>query len=259
MALFDNVSFSGGDEVSKAIETVSTYLHSTASGNRINNSGDDASGSAVGEFLRADVATSRQNSRNVQEGISMLQTAENSAGAAGNILNHMKRLATQASNGTYSNQQRNIIQQEFQQLSNEVARIAVSTTFNGIQLHKAGQTIDIAVGDAETISINTESMTVGSADLVNDAAGAAVMVNTVINQVSGYRGSLGAGMNRLAGTASVLDIKAENLLAAESRISDADMASSVASMTAGKIMLNAALASQAQIKTISQTITMLLG
>ena len=259
MALFNNISLNGANEVSKARETMSKFLRNMASGLRINSAGDDASGLAVRELLRADIATARQSSRNVQDGISMLQSAEGSAGQVSKILTRMKQLTTQASNGTYSDQQKNIMQQEFQQLSSEIARIAGSTTFNGVQLHQAGQSIDIAVGDGETISINTESMTVGSADLVNDAAGAAEMVNTAINQVSGYRGSLGAGMNRLAGTASVLDIKAENLLTAESRISDVDMASSVASMTAAKIMLNAALASQAQAKTISQAITMLLG
>ena len=260
MALFDKIlPLNGANEVSKARKTSLKFLRNMASGLRINNAGDDASGLAVGELLRADIATVRQSSRNVQDGISMLQTAEGSAGQVSNILARMKQLATQASNGTYSDQQKNIMQQEFQELSEEVARIVNSTTFNGTQLHQAGQTINIAVGDGETISINTESMTVGSADLVNDAAGAAVTVNTAINQVSSYRGSLGAGMSRLTGTASVLDIKAENLLAAESRISDADTASSVASMTAGKIMLNAAVASQAQAKTISQVITMLLG
>jgi len=259
MALFDNISLNGANEVSKAGETISKFLRNMASGLRINSAGDDASGLAVRELLRADISTARQSSRNVQDGISMLQTAEGSAGQVSEILTRMKQLATQASNGTYSDSQKNIMQQEFQGLSEEVARIAGSTTFNGTQLHQAGQSIDIAVGDGETISINTESMTVGSADLVNDAAGAAVTVNTAINQVSGYRGGLGASMNRLASTASVLDIKAENLLAAESGISDADMASSVTSMTAAEIRLNAALASQAQIKTISQTVTMLLG
>lgn len=258
--MFNNIiSFSGANEASKAHETMSKFLRNIASGLRINSARDDASGLAVRELLRADIATARQSSRNVQDGISMLQTAEGSAGQVSKNLIRMKQLATQASNGTYSDQQKNIMQREFQQLSEEVVRIAGSTTFNGIQLHQAGQTIDIAVGDGETISIDTESMAVGSADLVNDAAGAAVTVNTAINQVSRYRGGLGASMSRLASTASVLDIKAENLLAAESRISDADMALSVASMTTAKIRLNAALASQAQAKTISQAITMLLG
>lgn len=258
MDLFDNLSLNGANEASKASETLSKSLHSMVSGLRINSAADDASGLAVRELLRADIATARQSSRNVQDGISMLQTAEGSAGSISNLLTHMKELATQASNGTYSDQQKKIMQQEFQQLSEEVARIVSSTTFNGNQLHQAGQSIEIAVGDGEMISINTESITVGSADLVNDAAGAAETVDAAINQVSSYRGSLGAGMSRLESAASVLDIEAENLLAAESHISDADMALSVASMTAGKIGLNFALASQAQIKTISQMITMLL-
>ncbi len=259
MGSFDSISLNGANEASKASKTLSKFLRSMASGLRINSAGDDASGLAVRELLRADIATARQSSRNVQDGISMLQTAEASAGAASNILIHMKQLAMQASNGTYSDQQKNIMQQEFQQLSEEVARIASSTTFNGIQVHQAGQSIDIAVGDGETISINTESMTVGSADLVNDATGAAVTVNTAINQVNRYRGGLGASMNRLASTASVLHIKSENLFAAESHISDANMASLVTTMTANKILLNAALAGQAQLVIVSQSITMLLG
>lgn len=259
MALFDNVSLNGANEASKASAVLSKQLSNMASGLRINTAANDASGLAIRELLRADVATARQGSRNVQDGISMLQTAEGSAGAASTLLTRMKQLAMQASNGTYSDQQKNIMQQEFQQLSEEITRISDTTTYNGTRLHQDGQSVSIAFGDGDMISINTEGMPVISADLIDDAAGAAEIINAAIDQLSAYRSRLGASINRLENVASVLDIEVENLLAAESQISDLDMAISVTSMIASEIGLNVALAGQAQAKTISQTVTMLLG
>lgn len=229
------------------------------SGLRINSAKDDPSGLAVRELLRADIATTRQSSRNLSDGISMVQTADKTAGAVSDILIRMKELSVQAQNTTYSPQQQNIMQQEFADLSAQVAQIAASSDFNGITLHQDGQTIQIAVGDGETIQIDTQSVTVASGDLTTDPAAAAAAVDTAINQLSQYRGSLGATTNRMETASDVLAIKQESIMAAESRISDADFAKEVTKKTANQVLTQAAVAMQAQAQTTAQIITMLIG
>lgn len=229
------------------------------SGLRINSAKDDPSGLAVRELLRADIATTRQGSRNLSDGISMLQTADKTAGAVSDILIRMKELSVQAQNTTYSPQQRNIMQQEFSDLSDQVAQIAASSDFNGITLHQDGQTIQIAVGDGETIQIDTQSISVASGNLTTDPAAASAAVDTAITQLSQYRGSLGATTNRMETASDVLAIKQESIMAAESRISDADFAKEVTKKTANQVLTQAAAAMQAQAQTTAQIITMLIG
>lgn len=228
-------------------------------GLKITGAKDDASGLAVRELLRADIATANQSSRNVSDGISLIQTADGSAGAVGDLLIRMKELSVQAGNGTYSAQQKGLMQQEFAGLSEQVAQIAASSAFNGISLHQDGQTIQIAIGDGEAIEIDTESISVASGDLTVDPAAAGASVDTAITQLSAYRGSLGSTATRLESVSDVQAIKAESLLAAESRISDADIAKETASKTAHEMLLMAAVAMQAQAQTTAQMVTMLLG
>ena len=245
--------------ISSSTDALSKTVRNLSSGLRINTSADDASGLAVRELLRADLATARQSSRNVLDGASMVQTADGAAGAIGDSLVQMKHLAVQAANGTYSPEQKNIMQRQFNDLAASVTQITGSTSFNGVNLFQDGQTVDIAVGDGDTISFNTENIAVGPADITTDAVAAMAVVDQAISQVSEYRGDLGATVNRLQSTAAVIDTKAENIVAAESRISDADFAKEAAAMTAQKISVNTGIAAQSQANTIAQVVAMLLG
>jgi flagellin len=238
---------------------LSTTIKRLSSGLRINSAIDDAAGLAVRELIRADIATARQGSANVRDGISMVQTADGAASAISDTLVRMKQLAVQAGNGTYSTQQKGIMQQEFSELAAEITRITENTSFNGINLFADGQTVDIALGDGETISIDTQNISFGSADLTVDPAAAQTMVNTAISQVSSHRGRLGAKMNRLGSAAAVIDTKAENLLAAESRVSDMDVAREVTSLASNQVLVRAATAAQAHANTIMNVVVMLLG
>ncbi|MHC4721940.1 MAG: flagellin [Planctomycetota bacterium] len=238
---------------------LSTTIKRLSSGLRINSAIDDAAGLAVRELIRADIATARQGSANVRDGISMVQTADGAASAISDTLVRMKQLAVQAGNGTYSAQQKGIMQQEFSELAAEITRITENTSFNGINLFADGQTVDIALGDGDTISIDTQNISLGSADLTVDPAAAQAMVNTAISQVSSHRGRLGAKMNRLGSAATVIDTKAENLLAAESRVSDMDVARGVTSLASTQVQVQAATAAQAHANIIMNIVGILLG
>jgi len=237
---------------------MNTSLKRLSSGLRINSAGDDAAGLAVCELIRADIATARQGSSNVRDGISLVQTADGSANSISFSLIKMKQLATQASNGTYSAQQKSIIQQQFNEFADEINRISGFTTFNGINLYAQGRTIDIALGNGDTISIETQSISIDSVDLITDPQAALEAVDKAIKQLSSYRGSLGAKAQRLKSAETVIDSKAENLLAAQARISNADVAAEVASLSSGQVLVKSAIAAQAHSNTILKLAQILL-
>ncbi len=244
---------------SLAYDSLNSSINRLSSGLRIISAMDDAAGLAVRELLRSDIATARQGLNNVRDGISMLQTADGAAGAVSGNLARMTQLAAQASTGTYSASQRGIMQQEFSQLAAEVERITQTTSFNGTNLFTDGQTIDISLGDGDTISIDTQNISLTRADLTADPGAAQAMVRKAISQVSSYRGGLGAKMNRLESAATVIDTKAENLLAAESRVSDMDVAWEVSSLASTQVQVQMATAAQAHANTFMKLVGMLLG
>jgi len=125
-----------------------------SSGLRINSAKDDAAGLAVRELIRADIATLRQGARNADDAISMLQTAEGATGMIDDNLVRMKELAEQAATGSYSSDQRTLMNQEFQQLAKEISRIAETTDFNGIKLLSTTNQYEIHVGSTDTSGPN---------------------------------------------------------------------------------------------------------
>lgn len=241
---------------SKAQSEFSKVLKQIVTAMRINTAADDASGLAVRELLRADIATARQGSENTQMGLAMLQTAEGSLSATSDLMIRAKQLVTQSMSGTLSEDQKGIIGEEVKQIMKEVGRISKSTEFNGIQLHQ-NKTIDIELGDGDKVSLNMSDITMANVDL-NKPVEAMQIINDAINSVAEHRGSLGASMNRLEVASDVLDVKAENLLAAESRISDADMAKSMTALTAAAIGTKAGIAAQTHSNSIANSAMSLL-
>jgi flagellin len=230
-----------------------------SSGSRINSAADDAAGLAIRELLRADIATAAQATRNINDGASMLQTAEGAASVISGNLVRMKQLAAQASTGTYSDAQRNIMGQEFDQLAAENARIVADTTFNGVSLFDEGQTVEIATGDGTSISLDLQALSLGAAALSTDPEAALQAVDAAIRQAGGVRGKLGGTIARLQRQAEVIAIRAENELKAESRISDANMAMEVASMMSNKVQTQVATAAQVHAGAVAQVVNLLLG
>jgi len=244
------------DSLAKSIERLS-------SGMRINSSRDDAAGLAVRELMRADVAVIRQGSRNAQDGISMLQTMEGAMATIDEALIRMKELAEQASTGSYSTAQRNIMNNEFQQMILEIDRIATTTAFNSITMLDSATGIN-SIHFGVDSSLTVDSVDVQAATLLGSATAAIsgtdgtraqdalTLVNNAIEAKDSARASLGYMMNRLESTTQVLNIQAENMLTAESRISDVDVATEMAAMTRNQVLSQAGVAMLGQANTMPQ-------
>jgi flagellin len=243
-------------------------LEKLSSGQRINRAGDDAAGLAISEKMRAQIRGLQQASRNAQDGISMIQTAEGALNETQAILQRMRELAVQSANDTNVTKDRSAIQAEIDQLKAEINRIASTTTFNTKKLLNGSlSAAKFQVGaDANiTISLTVTAMTasglsVKSASLgTTTAAQSAITIyNDAINTVSSMRAKLGAIQNRLEHTIANLDTAAENLQASESRIRDVDMAKEMVSYTKSNILNQAATAMLAQANQAPQQVLQLL-
>ncbi len=241
-----------------------------STGLRISTAADDAAGLAISERFRAQIRSTRQAERNAQDGISLVQTGEGALNEVSNILIRMRELSIQANNGTVNAQDRATLDQEFQDLINEIDRIARSTTFNGVHLlDGTGSTMVFQVGIGTTVGIdtiqlttaNTLATTLGLATLSlasGDISLAISSVDAAIDTVSRIRGSFGGAQNRLGTTIANLRIQAENLSAAESRVRDVDVATETAELTRNTILQQAAIAILAQANVQPQAALQLL-
>lgn len=239
----------------QSYDALAQSVERLSSGLRINTAKDDAAGLAVRELMRADIGVLQQGARNAQDGISLLQTAEGGMQNIDNLLVRMKQLAEQASTGTYTDDQRTIMNNEFTQLADEIGRIAESAQFNGTSLlSSAGGSVAVNFGsatDSITINVNDMSKTglgIGSltVDGVTSAQTALTTLDSAIGTATTARADFGAKMNRLSTTVEVLNIQAENLSSAESRISDVDTATEMAAMTRNQVLAQAGVAMLAQ-------------
>ena len=249
------------DNLAKSVERLSSGL-------RINSAKDDAAGMAVRELMRADTAVLQQGARNALDGISMLQTMEGAMGTIDEALIRMKQLAEQAATGSYSSAQRTIMNNEFSEMAAEINRIAGATAFNGnTLLNSATASISIQFGAAtsDTISITGSDMTSSSLGLstasiasVASAQAALLTVATAITNKDTARARFGYKMNRLESTIQVINNQAENLMSAESRISDVDVATEMAAMTRTQVLAQAGVAMLAQANSMPQMALTLL-
>ena len=225
------------DRITRSVERIS-------SGQRIVSARDDAAGLAIREGLRAEIAAMQQSRRNVNDGISMLQMADKGAQAVGDNLVRMKALAEQAASGTYSQQQKRIMQAEFDQLMEENEQIQSMVNFNSTNLLKDLESIEISAGEGEMISIEAEAMSVDSVDLLDHPEEAMSAVTAAIEQNAEFRGQLGAGHERLESSAELLEVIQEQVMAAESQISDADIAREMIELVTDKIIARAQISGQ---------------
>jgi flagellin len=250
----------------QSYDALATSVERLSSGLRINTASDDAAGMAVRELMRADIAVMQQGSRNALDGISMLQTTEGAMQTIDNILTRMKQLAEQAATGIYSPGQRTIMDNEFDELASEIERIAGSVDFNGISLLDNSATVSVHFGGAtDKIDITGARMTKAglgiNAASIGTAASAQAALTTLSSAIStatAARAGFGAKMNRLENTVDLLNIQAESLMAAESRISDVDVASEMATLTRNQVLAQAGTAMLAQANSIPQMALTLL-
>lgn len=244
-------------------------IEKLSSGYRINRAGDDAAGLSISEKMRGQIRGLQQASRNAQDGISLIQTAEGALNETHAILQRMRELAVQAANDTNVTADRTAIHDELTQLAEEITRIANETEFNTQKLIAASGTYKFQVGanSGQIIALSLTTMTATALGLSagaftvtsNGAAATAISnINDAIETVSAMRSKLGAVQNRLEHTIKNLDTGAENLQAAESRIRDVDMAKEMMAFTKNNILQQAATAMLAQANQVPQTVLQLL-
>ncbi|WP_034638415.1 flagellin, partial [Chitinivibrio alkaliphilus] len=225
----------------------SKSLEKLSSGFRINRAGDDAAGLAISEKMRGQVRGLQQGSRNSQDGVSLIQTAEGALNETHAILQRMRELAVQASNDTNVTKDREAIQAEVEQLAEEIDRIAEQTEFNtqtlldgtAESLHfqvgaNSGQVISLSINDMQASALGVHE--VADNNILADQSVAIQLINDAILSVSEERSNLGALQNRLEHTIKNADNSAENLQAAESRIRDVDMAGEMEEFTKTNIL-----------------------
>ena len=239
-----------------------------SSGLRIASAADDAAGLGISERMRSQIRSLGQAARNTQDGLSLAQTAEGAIGEISNNLTRMRELAVQAASGTLSDEDRAIIDEEFQALDEEINRIATETEFNGITMLDGGSDLDIQVGldSTDQISISAvdlQSSALGIASLAVDTATGAEAaledLDSAINSVNSDRGSLGAIQNRLTSAYNSIQTTREGLSQAESRIRDVDVAFESADLTRNTIMQQAAVSILSQANVQPQLALSLLG
>jgi flagellin len=250
------------DALAKSVERLSSGL-------RINSAKDDAAGLAVRELMRADISVTQQGIRNAQDGESMLQTMEGALQTIDNALVRMKQLAEQAATGSYSSAQRAIMNNEFTEMASEINRIATSTKFNSIAMLDNSATVTIQFGGgSDQITIAGSNMTSSSAGLnlnhlaIGTTASAQLALtglDTAISNKDSARAKFGYKMNRLESTVDVLNISAENLSTAESRVSDVDVATEMAAMTRNQVLAQAGISMLAQANSMPQMALKLLA
>ena len=237
-----------------------------SSGYRINRAADDAAGLAISERLRGQIGGLDQAQRNVQDAVSLVQTAEGSLTEVHAMLQRVRELAVQFKNGSLSTADRTAIQSEVYQLASEIERIGSSAEFNGIKLLNSVQTISFQVGakDGETIAVTTISLGgttgVGTAYYVLSSAGTSDIseIDAAIDNVSAQRAQFGAVQNRLEYTLQNAAIYQENLTSSESRIRDVDMAAEMVQFTKLQILQQAGTSMLAQANQSSQGVLSLL-
>ena len=259
-------------------------MEKLSSGMRINRAGDEASGLAVSEKMRSQIRGLNQASQNASNGISFIQTTEGYLQETTDIMQRIRELAVQSSNGIYSDEDRMQIQVEISQLVSEVDRIASSAQFNGMNMltgrfaQSTGENVvtasmwfhiganmdqrtQVFIGTMSAaalglIEVGTESKI--SLETPEEANRAIGTVDAALKKINKQRADLGAYQNRLDYTVKGLNIAAENLQASESRIRDTDMASQMVEFTKNSILQQAGTAMLAQANTQSQNVLSLL-
>ena len=280
MIINHNMSSLYADRVTNiSNESIMKNMEKLSSGERINRAGDDASGLAVSEKMRSQIRGLNQASKNIQNGVSFIQTTEGYLTETTDILQRVRELAVQAANGIYSDEDRMQIQVEVSQLVAEVDRIASVAQFNGMNMltgrfAEGGDTMQFQIG-ANTdqnarVYIGTmtaaalglkgaqggdEQISIASPDEANMTL---ATIDAALTNVNKQRADLGAYQNRFEMAAKGVNIAAENTQAAESRIRDTDMASEMVEFTKNSILTQAGTAMLAQANNQSQTVLALL-
>ncbi len=277
--------------LSRAYDSLAVSTEHLASGLRINHASDDPAGLAVRELMRADIASLAQGVRNTNDAISLLQTADGGMSVIDEKLIRMKELSTQAATGTYTQDQRIIIDSEYQAMANEITRIATATDFNGIYLLNgnlsssshdgtgltpkgklkihfgAGNNtaedyyyIQIGLSTASALGVGSTTANTNGKSISTQALAQKALdqIDKAIVSKDKIRANLGTLQNRFQNTIQALQIQGDNLQVAESRISDVDIATEMANYVRSQILMQSGSAMLSQANTLPQLALKLL-
>lgn len=251
-----------------------TSMARLSSGFRVNQAADDAAGLAISENIKAQIRGLRQANRNANDGISLVQVAEGGLTEMANMLIRLRELGVQASSDTISDRERALTDIEYQQLKEEMQRIAHSTKFNGTPLlNGTGGVLDIQIGTQNDPTLDRISFKSQEADATlealqltetgvrnkESAQQSLASLDSAINSVNSIRANLGAFQNRLQSTSQNLATSEENYAAANSRIRDTDVAAESTDLARNNVLMQAATSVLGQANTQTQLALKLLG
>lgn len=261
------------DNLRKVTKDTDRSLESLSSGKRIISAADDSAGMAIAKTMEAQTRGLRQAERNASDGISLIQTAEGSMIESSNLLVRLRELAIQSANDTVGERERGMIDLEYQQILQEIDRIAQSTKFNGVPLingegndlyqFQVGANADesnIIEYDASNIDSTISNLGIDGSGVSekSDALDAVAELDEAIVQISEQRAGLGAIQNRLYSAVNTINIQALQQDYARSVIEDVDVAEAASNLAADSIQKNAAVAALAQANSIPRTALNLL-
>ena len=256
--------------LSKNARIMSNAMEQLSTGKRINSSGDDAAGMAIGESMTAQVRGLNQAVRNANDGINMLQTAEGAMVEQSNMLQRMRELAVQSNNGTLSSTQQGYLNTEFLALTTQIASIASNTTWNGMSVlagttiafqvgTNSGQTFSLALSGTGTAATALSITGLAITTTTSTAASAAITtIDSALDYINNVRATVGASINRLTYAADNLTNISQNVQASRSSVMDTDYATASTQLSRAQIVQQAATAMLAQANQQPQSVLALL-
>ena len=282
------------NRLGRTTDGLNKTLGRLSSGLRINSAADDASGLAIADGLRADVAALNQAVRNANDGVAVVQVADGALAEVSNLLQRAVTLAEQAASDTSGEDvttpgtglAKTALNAEYQEILREINRISLTVDFNGRELMgTTGATFDVQVGASATQANNVITLTTTALEAVGSGTGGLGLSGTTgginaattaletkasaqteltairgaIDDIASRRGGLGAALNRLESTVSVVSIQAQNLQAAESQIRDADVAAEIVNLTKFQVLNQTGLSALGQANISAQSVLSLLG
>jgi len=247
--------------------SMNTSMEQLSTGSRINSAKDDAAGLAIGQNMTSQIRGLNMAVRNINDGVNMMQTAEGAMIEQSNMLQRMRELAVQASNGTVSTTQRGYLNTEFQALATQIGSISSQTTWNGTNLLNTTSTFSFQAGQASGQTINVVVTSMGTASLgvstasITTAAIAQTTIatlDTALNSINSQRATIGAGINRMTYAADNMSNISANATASRSTIMDTDYATASTNLAKNQIIQQAATAMLAQANQQPQSVLSLL-
>ena len=267
--------------IQKSTQSLTESLNQVSTGRRINSAADDTAGNGVSVRMEADITSTSQAQRNINDGISYIQTIEGSLETASSIITRLRELSVQAANDTYTSADRTMILEEMTQNFNEYERLRQAAEYNGVNYLNSNATVTFQVGkdgssndqmslNLRDVSLRITAMgtagsnigaTIGAGTAANKSVALAnlSLLDTALNTISSSRATVGSLQNRLETALTENSTNNLNMQAAQGRILDADYASKTTDMTRSQMRLQAGIASLSQAKSMPQGVLGLLN